>query len=145
MNQVDITNVLIVFDEATQDFLAVWFKVLWELSDIHYFVVLELNWSDENSALDRIYLFLYVLSMLEHTTFSLFKLINTFFALLDVLRNWETEPVVIFETLIHKSVQLIDLLGQQLLFNWSQLSKSLIVASEELIQLVDMPRIIFVL
>jgi hypothetical protein len=52
---------------------------------------------------------------------------------------------VVFGTLVHPSVELGDLLIKQAFFNWLQIAESLIVSSQKLIKLVNVPHVILFL
>jgi len=47
--------------------------------------------------------------MLEYATLCFFKLINTFYAVFDVFRNTQTEPIMILLSFIHQIIKLFDL------------------------------------
>ena len=143
--EVYVSNVLVVLDEAREDLLAIGLEVLRELSDIHDFVVFEIDRSDQDCPLDVLDLLLNVARVLQYTALCLLELIDALSALFDVLRDGQTEPVVVFETFVHEAVELVDLLREQLLLHRSQLEQGRVVGTQELVQLVDMPRVVLVL
>lgn len=52
---------------------------------------------------------------------------------------------MIFGSLIHPSVQLVDLFAQEFFLNWHELAESAVVASEQLVELVNVSHVVLLL
>jgi hypothetical protein len=143
--QVLVSNVLIVFDKLRKNFDSVCFKEVEEFSNVHWALSLKVNLSDDLSVLDAEDFLLNVLGMLKHDELSLLEGVNGSLAFLDVLVDGQGEPVVVLVTLVHVSVQLVDLGVHQFLLDWLQIAESGFVASEQLLKSVDVPHVVFLL
>lgn len=120
-------------------------KVLSELTQVHRALPIEVDLSHEDGRLNVDHLLFDVLSVLENTGLSLLEFINGLLTVPDILRDREREPVVVVATLVHPTVQLADLLVQELLLNGLQVAQSSVVPAEELRELIDMAHVVLVL
>jgi len=120
-------------------------EVLRKLTKVHGSFAIEVNLPDNDSIFDIYDFFLNVLSVLEYSLFSILELIDSLLAITDILRDREGEPVVVLSSLIHPSIKLSDLLVKKAFLNRLQIAESLVVTSEELVQLVYMPHVVFLL
>lgn len=71
--------------------------------------------------------------MLEDAALCLLEIFNAFLAFLDVFTDGKTEPVMIFNAFLHGTIELIDLLCEELLLNWPEFEESSVVCAKELI------------
>ena len=110
--KVGIANLLIVFNEVADFLCAVGFKVVTEHGDVHELSGLEVDWADNASIRDGLDLFLDVASLLLHSALGILKQINLLVALIDVLGDGQTKPVMVLGSLGHLHVELGDVLEE---------------------------------
>lgn len=143
--QVHVTDVVIILDQIGDNLLSMHIEVLGERSYMHRVFPVELDLSDNDGIFDVHDLLLNVLGVLDDSTLNFLELVNGLLAVDDVLRNRKREPVVVFSSLVHPPVQLVDLLSKELLGDWHELAESAVVASEQLVQLINVSHVVFLL
>ena len=83
--QVVIADILVILHKCIDFLKAVGLEVVTELSDVHDFTVIKVNWANDARVLNCLHLLLNVASLLEDTAFGVLELLNLLVALLDVL------------------------------------------------------------
>jgi hypothetical protein len=145
LSEVSFSNVLIVFDELTENTFTVDIKVLREVLKGHDFVLSEINRAHKYSILNVLDFLLDVGCVLEDTNLGLLESFNVGLAVLDVLRDGKREPVVVALTLVHGPVQGVDLVFKEFLLHRAHLEHSLVVGAEELLELIYVLHVVLVL
>ena len=107
--EIHISNILVVFYQFNNLLVEISVKIFREFTKIHWLFAFEIYFSNYNSVFDINNLLLNVLSMLKDTWFGFLELINSLLAITDILRNWKREPIMVFSSLVHPSIQLSDL------------------------------------
>lgn len=143
--QVHVTDVVIILDQIGDNLLSMHIEVLRERRYMHRVFSVELDLSDNNGIFDVHDLLLNVLGVLDDSTLNFLELVNGLLAVDDVLRNRKREPVVVFSSLVHPPVQLVDLLSKELLGDWHELAESAVVASEQLVELINVSHVVLLL
>ena len=119
-----VSDVLVVFDELSKDLYSVVLEEFGELSDVHWSLSVKFNLLYNLSILNIDNFLLNVLSVLEDDVLGLLESVYGHLALFDVLIDGKREPVVVFDTLVHVSLELLDISLHELFLNWFQVVKS---------------------
>lgn len=116
-----VSNILVVLDKFGKDLHSVVLEELGKLSDVHWVLSIELNLLDNLSIFDVDDFLLDILSVLENYVLGLLESVNGHLALFDVLVNGKREPVVVLDSFVHMSLELLDVSLHELLLNWLQI------------------------
>jgi hypothetical protein len=87
---------------------AVTIEVFHEVLGFHQLVSLEVDGADDLSILDTLDLLLDVGGVVKNALLHLLEFVDLHLALLDVLVDRETEPVVVPSSLVHLDIKLVE-------------------------------------